>query len=515
MRIFKRRWKSKTAGKIDESGKYSLTWHDAYNRLNHTWPAYRDKATSESFGRYLETLSRQRSVGQVLAGDLSQWVDSLPQVTIAKLVKLHLLDRSRASSCQPLNEHIEHYRQWRLDRHRHQLDTGTILTRIKMTCKVAEFNSWADVQLGGTEALEAAITKIQSKAGISDRTRNRYGQAMHGFAAWMVKCRRANHNPLTGWERSREPETEHRRALNPEEASRLIAAADAGEMMVGRTNKGRWHYRKTGAEMPGGVRWVLTGPTRALLYRVAVETSLRRGALERLTVGDIDLKERCVTAKGVAGTKNPRKIVIPLKNQTVHMLRQHLQDRLPTAPAFDMPSWCETAKMLKADLETARRQWIKEGQTPKEKARRAQCDFLAAIDCEGRRVDFHALRVTCSSWLDQAGVSASIAKRVTGHRSTNTLQKHYQRASQSETRRAVESLPDIDLIPFAATGTDDRTDTAGELTAKLTAFARDDTGQDETECEADRDNKPKTHFQCGWQDSNLRPSVPETGALSN
>ena len=103
-------------------------------------------------------------------------------------------------------------------------------------------------------------------------------------------------------------------------------------------------------------------------------------------------------------------------------------------------------------MEAARATWIAEGATAKERAKRAESYFLAAVDAEGRRIDFHALRTTCGTWLDQAGVAPSVAKRVTGHSNERTLMKHYHRATDQQTRRAIEALPSVDL---RATGTDD------------------------------------------------------------
>ena len=71
---------------------------------------------------------------------------------------------------------------------------------------------------------------------------------------------------------------------------------------------------------------------------------------------------------------------------------------------------------------------------------------------KGDAIDFHALRTTCGTWLDQAGVAPSVAKRVTGHSSERTLARHYHRATDQQTRLAIEALPSVDL---RATGTDD------------------------------------------------------------
>ena len=163
-------------------------------------------------------------------------------------------------------------------------------------------------------------------------------------------------------------------------------------------------------------------------------------------------KDPAVTVPGKPNTKNRKLMKIPVRRALADLLQQHLRGKLPTTSAFDMPAKWETADMIRSDLEAARAAWIAEGTIPEDRAKRAKSDFLAAVDSEGRRVDFHALRTTCGTWLEHAGVAPSIAKRVTGHASEQTLRRHYHRATLDQPRRAVEALPAVDL---RATGTDD------------------------------------------------------------
>jgi len=52
------------------------------------------------------------------------------------------------------------------------------------------------------------------------------------------------------------------------------------------------------------LRWTLSGPKRALLYRFTMETALRRGAIERLTIDNLDLgDERSVTVSSPRATR--------------------------------------------------------------------------------------------------------------------------------------------------------------------------------------------------------------------
>ena len=168
MRVYKRTRKDKKTGQIIQANKYTVEWHDSFNDLKTNWPAYSDKASSLEFGRSLELLSQQRSVGTPLSGELSAWVDSLSASVVTKLVEINLIEASRASSCEPLAQHVDEYAKWRLQQGKHEKDTRTVIDRINRVCQLAGFNSWADVQLGGSSALEAAISKIQDADGLTD-----------------------------------------------------------------------------------------------------------------------------------------------------------------------------------------------------------------------------------------------------------------------------------------------------------------------------------------------------------
>jgi integrase len=97
----------------------------------------------------------------------------------------------------------------------------------------------------------------------------------------------------------------------------------------------------------------MAGADRAMLYRLAVETGLRRGELESLTRGSFDLAPGSdpptVTVRA-AYSKRRRDDVLPLRADTAAKLRAHLSAKLPAAKAFVVPERGKTAKMLRADL---------------------------------------------------------------------------------------------------------------------------------------------------------------------
>ena len=240
------------------------------------------------------------------------------------------------------------------------------------------------------------------------------------------------------------------------------------------------------------------GTQRRLDVNPALHTTLRRGELERLTVSHFTLTgpEPAVRVVGKRGAKNRETRLIPLKSATAKRLREYFVDKVPAAPAFRLPPIYDTADMLRNDLAVARRTWIDEGPTAEERARRHQSDFLAPVDAEGRKVDFHCLRTTGATWLDVGGVAPSIAKNVTGHRAESTLQRHYQHASRADTRRAVDVLPDIDPTSAVATGTDDQADLPPEnLTAFLTVPASNSIQRNQTAYDKNCNNETGKRIQ--------------------
>ena len=469
MRAFKRKRTDAATGGRMEAERYTVEWHDAHNALRYTWPAHTDKRASEALGRNLERLAELRSVGEPVAGDVAGFVRTLTLAQTQKLVRLHLLDAMRLEAERRVGEHLEAYRQWRDGKGRNARETGQQVSRCRRVLDAAGVASIARLT---PAAAERALDALQREQGFTAATWNSYLTALLALLNWKERAGRLDTNPLAGkLERRAEDHAEHRRALTPDEARRLLAVAEAGPVARGLTRRGK-ALAQHGHDVPTEeVRWELPGPERALLYRVAMETGLRRGALARLRRADFDLDaEPSVSVKGTRGTKNKRTLTLPLRRSTAALLAEHLNRKAPAAPAFSMPKQWETADLLRADLAAARRAWVGEAATPHERARRQEDDFLPDLDAEGRRIGFHVLRTTTGSMLDQAGVAASVATKITGHASEAVLRKHYHRSTLRQARQAVEALPDFNPEPLAATGTD-------HLTADLTAVDRDEGGR--------------------------------------
>jgi len=98
------------------------------------------------------------------------------------------------------------------------------------------------------------------------------------------------------------------------------------------------------------IRYCMTGPERVLLYRLAVETGLRRNGLRSLRVSSFDF-DGCTVTVEAQHTKNGKLAVLPLRVNTALELRQFIAGKLPNIQVFKVPG--ATAKMFRADLEAA------------------------------------------------------------------------------------------------------------------------------------------------------------------
>ena len=372
--------------------------------------------------------------------DLSTWVESLPPSVVQQLAQFDLIDAGRLAAGQPLDEHVTDFGDDLRRRGRSEVHVAQSLSRARRVITAAGARYWSDLT---AERIERALAKVQADDGLSPKTRNAYLTALRMFANWMTspKVRRAAASPAEAVEMLDVEEREYRRAFTTDELQRLILAAAEGSP--------RFAVRRDGSH-----RWHLTGPERACLYSVAAQTGLRASALRRLRVDDLELdtEQPCVKVKGKAATKNRRDMTQPLQPQTAALLRSMLHGRLPESPAFVVPP--EAAEMLRADLADARAAWIAEGQDARQRAERAQGGFLAEVDAEGRRVDFHALRTTTGTMLALADVPRAVTQRIMGHANFSTTDRFYTRIGREAGRSAVELLPDLTPQVVLATGTD-------------------------------------------------------------
>ena len=257
---------------------------------------------------------------------------------------------------------------------------------------------------------------------MSKRTYNFYVQAMKKFGHWAENDRRVTTSPVKMLSKItvEDHDTKHRRALDVEDLIKLL--------------------ERTIIEPS---RFGLSGPRRAMAYRLAAETGLRANEIRNLTVASFDL-DKCTVAVLSAYTKNRKAALLPLKSDTAVELIGFLAGKLPNVRPFPLPD--KTADMLKKDLKAA---------------------GIPYEDDSGHVFDFHSLRHQTGSLLAAAGVTPKVAQDLMRHSDIRMTMDIYTHTLTGQQSAAVESLPNLrpanDSIRQKKTGTDD----AGALASCL------------------------------------------------
>jgi integrase len=159
---------------------------------------------------------------------------------------------------RPLSDHLADFRKALEDKGgtpKHAMVTSHRAERILTLAKARRIS---DLSL--SKALDALATLREE--GLGAETINHHVRAVKAFARWLWRDGRAREHALAHLSTSN-PEADRRRrrrALTPEEATRLILAAESGLVVKG-----------------------MTGPDRAMLYRVALGTGFRAAELASLT----------------------------------------------------------------------------------------------------------------------------------------------------------------------------------------------------------------------------------------
>ena len=251
--------------------------------------------------------------------------------------------------------------------------------------------------------------------GLGAETINHHVRAVKAFSRWLWKDGRAREHHLAHLATAN-PEADRRRrrrALTPEEAARLVQAAERGPMAKG-----------------------MTGPNRARCYRLALGTGFRASELASLTPERFDLAANPPTATVPAGyTKNGREAIQPLSAALAARLAPWLghPSRL-AVPIFNMPD--RTAEMIRVDLKAAGIEY----ETPSGFA------------------DFQSLRGVYISNLVSSGASVKTCQVLARHSTPSLTIGLYAKASLHDIKGAVAGLPDPSKPPsqpeaMAATGT--------------------------------------------------------------
>jgi integrase len=268
------------------------------------------------------------------------------------------------------------------------------------------------------------VLKTLKDHGRSNATLNHHRQAVRAFTKWCVGNNRLRDDPLqsvVGYNAEKDKRHE-RRSISEAELLSIIAAAQNGPVVMG-----------------------MTGPQRALAYRVAALTGLRYGVqpgeprkeLAYLRSSSFDWSNSTITIP--AGyTKNGDPATIDVPDELMAELRRYVADCPAGQPIFPLRAG-KGAVMLRYDLDAA---------------------GVPYRDAAGRVFDFHCLRGMMATMGDAAGVPLGVNQRRMRH-STSKLTEKYIRPRSVDIKASANKLPSLTPVedestPMKATGTDSR-----------------------------------------------------------
>ena len=237
------------------------------------------------------------------------------------------------------------------------------------------------------EATVDSFLRWRTEQKKSPKTINEYQAVLSALFSWLHKQNRVAANPfeLVSKVDARGKESFHRRALNDDEARRL-----------------------------------LTGPRRPL-YLLALHTGLRRGEINALHGSDFHLDAAnpfyvVPTAKSKSRKEQPR----PLHPELVAELQSLRAAEKVTPGALVFPEGVPPMKVIRADFKAAN---------------------IPLVDERGYRVDFHALRMTYITRLQRAGVSPREVMELARHSDMRLTMKTYTDAAALPLAATVRRLP--------------------------------------------------------------------------
>ncbi len=370
------------------------------------------------WGRYRDENGAERRVP--LAVD-----KAAAQAMLNELVKkaerraVGLDDPFEAPRRKPLADHLADFASYLTNK-------GSTPDHVKLTKQRAEtiisrckFQRIADINAG---RVQESLAELRAE-GRSAASSNHYLRAIKMFTRWLVRERRAGDDRLAHLSMlNAKTDLRHeRRTLELEQLAELIEAARRG-----------LPFRD------------LTGPDRAVLYLVALNTGLRANELASLLPESFDLESNPPTVTVEAAySKHRRRDVLPLRPDLAAIIKEHLATRGLALGAYLWPgTWSQkaSAKMLRMDLSAA---------------------GIPYRDEAGRVFDFHALRHQFISNLARAGAHPKEAQTLARHSTITLTMDRYTHLGMYDMVAALEKLPTIppvggksEAAVARATGTD-------------------------------------------------------------
>lgn len=303
-----------------------------------------------------------------------------------------------------VKEHVEDFREDMLARNVTFAQARLVCYRINRVFALGKIERLSDIR---PSVVQSAIAAIRDE-GKSAKTCNDTLAAVKQFCGWARMDRRIAENPiehLKGYNKALDRRHD-RRALTDDELRKLFAAAERGKVRQG-----------------------MTGQERALIYRVAALTGLRKSEIASLKPESFNLEAAHPTVTVEAAfSKHRREDEIPLAGDLVPLLQEHLETRQKGQPAFSLPTRNNYMACLQADLKAAGIPY----ETPRGYA------------------DFHALRHTFVSRLAKSTAPPKVVQDLARHSDPRLTFNVYGHIGIADHAKALNELPSLGNVSVVA-----------------------------------------------------------------
>jgi integrase len=353
-----------------------------HNGIRRKLPLFTDMKNATEAARAVERLVSIRASGDMISAELQRFIENTRPQLRDRLAGWGIIDPSRVAAARLLIDHVADWRAFLLSEGNAPEYVDLKVSRLEAIIKACKFVQWSDIR---AEEVSRELEKWRSRKSkpLSAQTSNFYLQAIRQFSKWMVNtAKRAIESPVSAlaYQNVKSDRRHDRRAYSVEEFCCLLT------------------YLQTAP-----VRMKIAASDRAILYQFAVETGLRSGAISKLLKSSFGTHEGSPAVYVPPGAPNKYKSGrwLVLRESMSLLMTTHLAKKMPAAKAFQFPTRGHGAKIIKADLDAARAQWIAEAATDKERQQREESNFLCYKDDQSRFLDFHAFRHTRGVWLFQ------------------------------------------------------------------------------------------------------------------
>lgn len=391
-------------GKTRRSSKFYIEFKD-HRGVRRRVPAYKARKESEQLERILDQLVACKHNGALPSADLVRAVESMPAKVRSRLIEWGVLDHRKEHAAKSIDAHLTDYKAVMIAEGSSEKHAQTVYARARAVFDAAGCETLADID---RDRIQIAADKLREADGVSHWTHNHRLAACKQFTKWATPDR-MNLDPLAKLKglNAKANRRHPRRALSQAECRALLDAAAGGSDWRG-----------------------ITGPDRAIVYRMALETGLRANEIRTLARRAFVLDGPQPTVTVEAGNAKNRKLAtLPLSPSLVAALRPMLANVMPAAQPFRVPDSKRTAIMIRTDLKAAG----------------------VPYEVDGKVADFHALRHTFITNLAMAGVHPSDAKELARHSSITLTMDYYTHTKLGNLAAAVAKLPDLNTGAAAET----------------------------------------------------------------